>query len=112
MKFNLFKETNFCSFFSLQYSNTSNRREHVKITTDPQPGFLQRLSETSGGMFVGLMTFLLAFYLIFTNEVKCLGSHCADEGPCSAREQRLLNPEAGFNNEGLDFYKRERGRLN
>ncbi|XP_017520757.3 transmembrane protein 43 isoform X2 [Manis javanica] len=54
------------------YSSTSNRREHVKITTAPQPGFLERLSETSGGMFVGLMTFLLSFYLIFINEGRAL----------------------------------------
>uniref|UniRef100_A0A8C9Q1Q4 Transmembrane protein 43 n=1 Tax=Spermophilus dauricus TaxID=99837 RepID=A0A8C9Q1Q4_SPEDA len=56
----------------LAYSNTGSRREHVKITSDPQPGFLERLSETSGGMFVGLMTFLLSFYLIFTNEGRAL----------------------------------------
>ncbi|XP_010636202.1 transmembrane protein 43 [Fukomys damarensis] len=54
------------------YSTTGTRREHVKITSDPQPGFLERLSETSGGMFVGLMTFLLSFYLIFTNEGRAL----------------------------------------
>nr|XP_027787710.1 transmembrane protein 43 [Marmota flaviventris] len=54
------------------YSNTGSRKEHVKITSDPQPGFLERLSETSGGMFVGLMTFLLSFYLIFTNEGRAL----------------------------------------
>ncbi|XP_025777098.1 transmembrane protein 43 [Puma concolor] len=54
------------------YSSTSNRREHVKTTSNPQPGFLERLSETSGGMFVGLMTFLLSFYLIFTNEGRAL----------------------------------------
>uniref|UniRef100_A0A8C4MG46 Transmembrane protein 43 n=1 Tax=Equus asinus TaxID=9793 RepID=A0A8C4MG46_EQUAS len=54
------------------YSSSSNRREHVKTTTEPQPGFLERLSETSGGMFVGLMTFLLSFYLIFTNEGRAL----------------------------------------
>ncbi|XP_022354049.1 transmembrane protein 43 isoform X2 [Enhydra lutris kenyoni] len=54
------------------YSSTTNRREHVKMTTSPQPGFLERLSETSGGMFVGLMTFLLSFYLIFTNEGRAL----------------------------------------
>ncbi|KAK2091407.1 Transmembrane protein 43 [Saguinus oedipus] len=50
----------------------STRREHVKVTTGSQPGFLERLSETSGGMFVGLMTFLLSFYLIFTNEGRAL----------------------------------------
>ncbi|XP_068939958.1 transmembrane protein 43 [Petaurus breviceps papuanus] len=57
---------------SWNYSDTSNRKEHVKITTDQQPGFLERLSETWGGMFVGLMTFLLSFYLIFTNEGRAL----------------------------------------
>nr|XP_015286784.2 transmembrane protein 43 isoform X2 [Macaca fascicularis] len=54
------------------YSSTSTRREHVKVTTGSQPGFLERLSETSGGMVVGLMTFLLSFYLIFTNEGRAL----------------------------------------
>uniref|UniRef100_A0A7N4UXK2 Transmembrane protein 43 n=1 Tax=Sarcophilus harrisii TaxID=9305 RepID=A0A7N4UXK2_SARHA len=57
---------------SRNYSDTSNRKEHVKITADHQPGFLERLSETSGGMFVGLTTFLLSFYLIFTNEGRAL----------------------------------------
>ncbi|XP_074139914.1 transmembrane protein 43 isoform X1 [Sminthopsis crassicaudata] len=57
---------------SRNYSDTSNRKEHVRITADRQPGFLERLSETSGGMFVGLTTFLLSFYLIFTNEGRAL----------------------------------------
>lgn len=57
--------------FPPQYSSIGSRKEHVKVTSDPQPGFLERLSETSGGMFVGLVTFLLSFYLIFTNEVRC-----------------------------------------
>ncbi|XP_072454473.1 transmembrane protein 43 [Notamacropus eugenii] len=57
---------------SRNYSDTSNRKEHVRITAERQPGFLERLSETSGGMFVGLMTFLLSFYLIFTNEGRAL----------------------------------------
>ena len=52
-----------------QYSSTSNNKDHIRITNKSQPGFLERLSETSGGMFVGLMTFLVSFYLIFTNEV-------------------------------------------
>lgn len=61
----------FSKLISPQYSSTGSRKEHVKVTSDPQPGFLERLSETSGGMFVGLVTFLLSFYLIFTNEVRC-----------------------------------------
>ncbi|KAM9185973.1 transmembrane protein 43 isoform 1-T1 [Dugong dugon] len=54
------------------YSSMSKRKEHTKTTASPQPGFLERLSETSGGMFVGLMTFLLSFYIIFTNEGRAL----------------------------------------
>uniref|UniRef100_A0A8I5T815 Transmembrane protein 43 n=1 Tax=Pongo abelii TaxID=9601 RepID=A0A8I5T815_PONAB len=56
----------------MSYSSTSTRREHVKVKTGSQPGFLERLSETWGGMFVGLMAFLLSFYLIFTNEGRAL----------------------------------------
>ncbi|XP_062970967.1 transmembrane protein 43 [Cynocephalus volans] len=54
------------------YSSTGTRREHIKITPDPQPGFLERLSETWGGMFMGLVTFLFSFYIIFTNEGRAL----------------------------------------
>ncbi|XP_072798036.1 transmembrane protein 43 isoform X1 [Vicugna pacos] len=54
------------------YSGLSTRKEHVRVTTKPQPGFLERLSETWGGMSVGLVTFLLSFYLIFTNEGRAL----------------------------------------
>ncbi|XP_040851204.1 transmembrane protein 43 isoform X1 [Ochotona curzoniae] len=57
---------------STQYSSTGPRKVHTKTTTAEQPGFLERLSETSGGMFVGLTTFLLSFYLIFTNEGRAL----------------------------------------
>ncbi|XP_008587427.1 PREDICTED: transmembrane protein 43 [Galeopterus variegatus] len=54
------------------YSSTGTRREHIKITSDPQPGFLERLSETWGGMFMGLVAFLFSFYIIFTNEGRAL----------------------------------------
>ncbi|XP_068837756.1 transmembrane protein 43 isoform X1 [Capricornis sumatraensis] len=57
---------------SMDYSSTSNKKDHVRITNKSQPGFLERLSETSGGMFVGLTTFLVSFYLIFTNEGRAL----------------------------------------
>ena len=67
-KCSLFFENQF-PFCVFQYSSTSNKKDHVRITNKSQPGFLERLSETSGGMFVGLMTFLVSFYLIFTNEV-------------------------------------------
>lgn len=55
-----------------QFSDTGSRKEHVKITSEPKPGFLERLSETSGGMLIGLGAFLLAFYLLFTNEVSSM----------------------------------------
>ncbi|NXB30260.1 TMM43 protein, partial [Eulacestoma nigropectus] len=55
-----------------QFSDTGSRKEHVKVTSEPKPGFLERLSETSGGMLIGLVTFLLAFYLLFTNEGRAL----------------------------------------
>lgn len=52
-----------------QFSDTGSRKEHVKVTSEAKPGFLERLSETSGGMLIGLVTFLLSFYVLFTNEV-------------------------------------------
>ncbi|NXK59085.1 TMM43 protein, partial [Sylvietta virens] len=64
-----------------QFSDSSSRKEHVKITSEPKPGFLERLSETSGGMLIGLVTFLLAFYLLFTNEGRALRTaKSLDEG--------------------------------
>ncbi|XP_026578888.1 transmembrane protein 43 [Pseudonaja textilis] len=48
------------------------KNEHVKTTTEHKPGFLERLSETSGGMLVGLATFALSFYILFTNEGRTL----------------------------------------
>ncbi|KAM3844806.1 transmembrane protein 43 isoform 1-T3 [Vipera latastei] len=48
------------------------KNEHVRITTEHKPGFLERLSETSGGMLVGLATFVLSFYILFTNEGRAL----------------------------------------
>ncbi|XP_034287442.1 transmembrane protein 43 [Pantherophis guttatus] len=48
------------------------KNEHVKVTTEHKPGFLERLSETSGGMLVGLATFALSFYILFTNEGRAL----------------------------------------
>ncbi|NXU57390.1 TMM43 protein, partial [Turnix velox] len=64
-----------------QFSDTGSRKEHVKITSDSKPGFLERLSETSGGMLMGLVTFLLSFYLLFTNEGRALRTaKSLDEG--------------------------------
>ncbi|NXG45068.1 TMM43 protein, partial [Psilopogon haemacephalus] len=63
------------------FSDTGSRKEHVKITSESKPGFLERLSETSGGMLMGLVTFLLSFYLLFTNEGRALRTaKSLDEG--------------------------------
>ncbi|XP_020665948.1 transmembrane protein 43 [Pogona vitticeps] len=50
----------------------ASKKEHIKITSERKPGFLERLSETSGGMLVGLATFILSFYILFTNEGRAL----------------------------------------
>ncbi|XP_077132770.1 transmembrane protein 43 [Ranitomeya variabilis] len=56
-------------------------REHTTIRSDPQPGFLQRLSDTAGGMVVGLIAFTLSFYLLFTNEGRAVQTAASlDEG--------------------------------
>ncbi|XP_040424345.1 transmembrane protein 43 isoform X1 [Cygnus olor] len=66
---------------SRNFSDTGSKKEHVKITSEAKPGFLERLSETSGGMLMGLVTFILSFYLLFTNEGRALRTaKSLDEG--------------------------------
>ncbi|KAK2529463.1 Tmem43 [Columba guinea] len=66
---------------SRNFSDTGSRKEHVKVTSEAKPGFLERLSETSGGMLIGLVTFLLSFYVLFTNEGRALRTaKSLDEG--------------------------------
>ncbi|XP_043375610.1 transmembrane protein 43 isoform X2 [Dermochelys coriacea] len=63
------------------FSDTSSKKEHVKITSEPKPGFLERLSDTAGGMLIGLAAFSLSFYLLFTNEGRALKTATSlDEG--------------------------------
>ncbi|XP_043563496.1 transmembrane protein 43 [Chiloscyllium plagiosum] len=50
----------------------SSRDEHVKITNQRKQGFLERLGETTGGMLVGVLIFIFSFYLLFTNEGRCV----------------------------------------
>ncbi|XP_053576897.1 transmembrane protein 43 [Bombina bombina] len=47
---------------------TDSVRGHSTVTSVQKPGFLERLSDTAGGMLVGLLSFTLSFYLLFTNE--------------------------------------------
>ncbi|CAJ0960882.1 unnamed protein product [Ranitomeya imitator] len=62
-----------------QYADST--REHTTIRSDPAPGFLQRLSDTAGGMVVGLIAFTLSFYLLFTNEGRAVQTAASlDEG--------------------------------
>ncbi|XP_061076428.1 transmembrane protein 43 [Conger conger] len=48
------------------------RDSHTRVSSKPKPGFLERLSETTGGMLVGVSLFLLSFYVLFTNEGKAM----------------------------------------
>ncbi|KAM4023437.1 transmembrane protein 43 [Anomaloglossus baeobatrachus] len=56
-------------------------REHTTMRSEPAPGFLQRLSDTAGGMVIGLLGFALSFYLLFTNEGRAVQTAASlDEG--------------------------------
>ncbi|KAM4652842.1 transmembrane protein 43 [Discoglossus pictus] len=58
-----------------------NMQSHTKVTTEHKPGFLERLSDTAGGMLVGLLAFSLSFYLLFTNEGRAVQTAASlDEG--------------------------------
>lgn len=48
------------------------RDTHTRVSSQSKPGFLERLSETSGGMLVGVSLFLLSFYVLFTNEGRAM----------------------------------------
>ncbi|KAM8930819.1 transmembrane protein 43 [Pelodytes ibericus] len=53
-----------CVFFQ----QADNVREHTTVTAVHKPGFLERVSDTAGGMIVGLVAFSFSFYVLFTNE--------------------------------------------
>ncbi|XP_051932641.1 transmembrane protein 43 isoform X1 [Hippocampus zosterae] len=46
----------------------SGQDSHKHVRTKTNPGFLQRLSDTAGGTFVGVGLFFLSIYILFTNE--------------------------------------------
>ncbi|KAJ8360987.1 hypothetical protein SKAU_G00175120 [Synaphobranchus kaupii] len=48
------------------------RDTHTRVSSQSKPGLLERLSETSGGMLVGVSLFLLSFYVLFTNEGRAI----------------------------------------
>lgn len=43
--------------------------QHKRVSAKSNPGFLERLSETTGGAVVGVGLFFLSIYVLFTNEV-------------------------------------------
>lgn len=55
--------------------------QHKRVTTQSNPGFLERLSETAGGTAVGIGLFFLSIYVLFTNEGRALQTAASlDEG--------------------------------
>ncbi|CAH2312065.1 transmembrane 43 [Pelobates cultripes] len=62
-------------------NHPDNVREHTTITSEHKPGFLERLSDTAGGMILGLLAFSLSFYVLFTNEGRAVRTAASlDEG--------------------------------
>uniref|UniRef100_A0A671YLA4 Transmembrane protein 43 n=1 Tax=Sparus aurata TaxID=8175 RepID=A0A671YLA4_SPAAU len=53
----------------------------IRVSTQSNPGFLERLSETAGGTLVGVGLFFLSIYVLFTNEGRALQTALSlDEG--------------------------------
>nr|XP_006631031.1 PREDICTED: transmembrane protein 43 isoform X1 [Lepisosteus oculatus] len=64
-----------------QPSQGQRKDQHVKVTSHRNAGFLERLSQTSGGMLIGIGLFALSFYVLFTNEGRALKTAASlDEG--------------------------------
>uniref|UniRef100_A0A3Q3BIY3 Transmembrane protein 43 n=1 Tax=Kryptolebias marmoratus TaxID=37003 RepID=A0A3Q3BIY3_KRYMA len=59
----------------------SGQDQHKRVTVKSNPGFLQRLGETAGGMVLGVGLFFLSIYVLFTNEGRALQTASSlDEG--------------------------------
>ncbi|XP_051977598.1 transmembrane protein 43 isoform X2 [Xyrauchen texanus] len=55
--------------------------QHTRVHSCQSPGFLQRLSDSTGGVIVGICLFTLSFYVLFTNEGRALRTAMSlDEG--------------------------------
>ncbi|KAL3978265.1 serum response factor [Sarotherodon galilaeus] len=55
--------------------------QHKRVSAKSNPGFLERLSETTGGAVVGVGLFFLSIYVLFTNEGRALRTATSlDEG--------------------------------
>lgn len=65
----------------MSFSGEEPRDRHTSVHTRNNPGFLERLGDTTGGMGVGVAMFFLSFYLLFTNEGRAVRtSSSLDEG--------------------------------
>ncbi|KAG7477827.1 hypothetical protein MATL_G00073790 [Megalops atlanticus] len=66
---------------SAPLSGAERRNAHTRVSSQAKPGFLERLSETAGGMLVGVAIFAFSFYVLFTNEGRALRvASSLDEG--------------------------------
>lgn len=44
--------------------------QHKRVHAERSPGFLERLSASTGGVIAGVCLFALSLYVLFTNEVR------------------------------------------
>uniref|UniRef100_A0A8B9L327 Transmembrane protein 43 n=1 Tax=Astyanax mexicanus TaxID=7994 RepID=A0A8B9L327_ASTMX len=66
---------------SVPFAGVEGRDQHSRVHTRPNPGFLERLGETMGGMLVGVCLFIFSFYVLFTNEGRAIRTATSlDEG--------------------------------
>ncbi|XP_064422413.1 transmembrane protein 43 [Latimeria chalumnae] len=83
-------------------SEGGSRDEHVKVSSHRKAGFLERLSETAGGMIVGVLLFSLSFYLLFTNEGRAQKTAASlDEGLALVVSLEDINVVSSQNHEKL-----------
>ncbi|XP_073701049.1 transmembrane protein 43 [Garra rufa] len=55
--------------------------QHKRVHASQSPGFLERLSASTGGVIAGVCLFTLSFYVLFTNEGRALRTASSlDEG--------------------------------
>ncbi|XP_037346603.1 transmembrane protein 43 [Pungitius pungitius] len=74
--------------------------QHKRVSTQSNPGFLERLGETAGGTVIGVGLFFLSIYVLFTNEGRALQtasslneglSQVVSLGPFSSRDPQNNN---------------------
>ncbi|XP_072238250.1 transmembrane protein 43 isoform X1 [Leuresthes tenuis] len=59
----------------------TDQDQHKRVSVKSNPGFLERLGDTTGGTVVGVGLFFLSIYVLFTNEGRALQTASSlDEG--------------------------------